>query len=201
MKRRISSLWARSEGVAAIEFAFLFPLILIVFFVSIELVNAFDQKRKVNQLGRTLADLFAQGDLQNPMSLSLAQDIMSAAGPILAPFPSSLATIQASAVGIYQGNSQISGYVCSVYPLGGKRNVGYASDLVVPKNFQRPGARYVMTEISMPYKPTLQLLGSKLVQGFNLNFVFSETVTWPVRSGTSYSGDPEVVLPGGLSCP
>jgi hypothetical protein len=32
------------------------------------------------------------------------------------------------------------------------------------------------------------------------NNVFTHTITWPIRKGTTYKGKPEVVLPNGKPC-
>ncbi|MCJ2085265.1 pilus assembly protein [Methylobacterium sp. E-005] len=189
------------EGVAALEFALILPILLMFLAATAEFVSAVDQKRKVAQLGRTLADLTAQGDTQNPVSSTLMSDIVASSGPILAPFPSTAATIQISAVGVYQANNPSTAYVCSVYPTTGKRSVGSATDIAVPKNFQRIGARFVLVEVTMPFKPILGAMTPKIVRGLNLNFTWAEKVTWPVRSGSTYLGDSEIVLPNGRQCP
>lgn len=188
-------------GAAALEFALIVPLLLMFLVATAEFVSAVDQKRKVVQLGRTLADLTAQGDTQNPISAALLSDIVASSGPILAPFSTTAATIQISAVGVYQANNVYGAYVCSVYPTTGKRSVGSASDIAIPKNFQRIGARFVLAEVKMPFAPILGSVTPKIVQGLNLNFTWSEAVVWPVRSGSTYSGDAEIVLPNGARCP
>ena len=192
--------WAR-EGIAAVEFALLLPILLTLVLATAEVVNAVDQRRKVVQLGRTLADLTAQGDSQSPIAQALMSDILASAGPVLAPFQASAATIQISAIGIYQANGHDAAYVCSTYPTSGKRAVGTAAGILVPTNFQRVGARFVLAEVTMPYKSILGAVVPKVVKGLNLSLTWSEAVSWPVRSGTSFSADPEVVMPGGAACP
>lgn len=189
------------QGVAAIEFALLMPILLMLVMATAEIVNAVDQKRKIVQLSRTLADLTAQGDSQNPVSTTLMSDILSSATPILAPFRATDATIQIAAIGVYQANNPSTAYVCSVYPKTGTRAVGFATDIAIPKNFQRLGARFVLAEVRMPYRAILGTSAPKFVPGLSLSFTWSEAVTWPVRSGTTYSADPEIVLPSGSNCP
>lgn len=192
------------EGVAIVEFALFVPVLLGLVLATAELVNAVDHKRKVVQLSRALADLTAQGDVQNPISASLMSDIVAAAQPVLAPFSAATATIQISAVGVYLTNGKVASYICSTYPAtGGTRSVGLATDVVVPTNFQRAGARFVLSEVRMPYRPILGSVVPRVVKGLNLSLTWSETVTWPVRTGVAYTSatDPEVVLPKGAACP
>ncbi len=189
------------NGVAALEFALIVPVLLMFLAATAEFVSAVDQKRRVVQLGRTLADLTAQGDVQNPVSATTMADIVASSGPILAPFSIVTATIQISAVGVYQANNVYGAYVCSVYPTAGTRSVGSAPDIAIPKNFQRVGARFVLAEVKMPFAPVLGGVTQKIVKGLNLNYTWSEAVVWPVRSGSTYSGDAEIVLPNGTKCP
>ncbi|MFC3693262.1 TadE/TadG family type IV pilus assembly protein [Chenggangzhangella methanolivorans] len=208
MLRRASARSRRSfaredGGVAAIEFALFAPLLIALFLGCVEFVNAIDHRRKVNQVARTIADLTAQGDVQNPMSASLLRDIFASAVPIMAPYASALEEVRVLAVGVYAGKLGLP-YVCSSWTTGSKpRSVGFAADIDVPDNFKRFGARYVVAEIRTPYRPVLGSLTSKFVKGLNLDFTWSEVASWPVRGGGAYTilTDAEVVLPNGKPCP
>lgn len=191
------------SGLAAIEVALFAPLLIAMFFGAAEFVNALDHRRKVNQAARTIADLTAQGDVQNPMSASLMQDIFASAKPIMAPYVTALQDMKVSAIGIYVGKLT-QPYVCSSWSTSsGARAVGFTSQISVPDNFERVGARYVVAEITTPYKPLFGQLTSKFIKGLNLNVTWTEVVSWPVRGGVSTSAatDSEVVLPGGKACP
>lgn len=191
------------RGVAAIEFALFAPFLIALFVGCVEFVNAIDHRRKVNQVARTIADLTAQGDVQNPMDASLLKDIFASAVPIMAPYGSDLAEVRVSAVGIYEGKLELP-FVCSSWTTGaGPRPVGFAADIAVPDNFQRIGARFVVAEIKTPYKPLLGSLASKFIKSLNLSFTWSEVASWPVRGGTAYTAltDSEIVLPKGKPCP
>lgn len=191
------------HGIAAVEFTLFLPILLALLYGGAELVNAIDHQRKVNQAARTLADLTSQGDSQNPMSTKLMQDVLASAKPVLAPYSTTGATMQISAIGVYSGKTT-KAYVCSTWPtMSVTRLVGTASDLTVPTNYQRAGARYVIAEVKMPYVPILGAVAPNFIKGLVLNFNWSETVAWPVRGGSpsSSSTDAEVVLPSGKACP
>lgn len=206
LRRRAAALAAFAgdrSGIAAAEFALFLPILLCLLYGGAELVNAIDHQRKVNQAARTLADLTSRGDIQNPISTTLMQDVLASAKPVLAPYSSTGATMQVSAIGVY-ANKTTKAYVCSTWPTSSKtRTVGNASDLTVPANYQRAGARYVIAEVKMPYVPILGPVAPAFVKGLSLNFNWSEIVAWPVRGGAAYSAssDAEVVLPTGKSCP
>ena len=63
----ISGVWARAmrfcsdrRGVAAIEFAFIVPVLLIMYFVTMEASQAIETSKKVSRIGSMVADLITQ---------------------------------------------------------------------------------------------------------------------------------------------
>ncbi|WP_245239772.1 TadE/TadG family type IV pilus assembly protein [Methylobacterium variabile] len=56
------------RGTAAIEFAMLLPVLLMMLAGMLELSRATDMWRKITLLARTVADLASQGDAQNPLT-------------------------------------------------------------------------------------------------------------------------------------
>ncbi len=77
----------------------------------------------------------------------------------------------------------------------------------VPDVFKSAGARYVVVELSMAYRP---VFAASFARRFNLG-TLTETVIWPVRNGKVYNvgvtNNPEIVLPtvvdmrNGGACP
>lgn len=189
--------FARHEsGVATLEFAIIVPVLLSLLYGVAEYVNLSDNRNKVTQLARTLADLTSQNQ-QAKIPVKTMELIMGSANPILAPFQAGNATIQISAVGIYKGNKA---YVCSTWPTTSvKRKVGKDATLVIPTNFQREGARYVVAEVTMPYQPLFSTVLGRLMKSVNYTYEWSETVEWPVRGGSTMAvgRDAEVVIPDG----
>lgn len=187
------------SGVATIEFVILFPILLMLIYGVAEYVNVTDHRNKVSKLARTLADLTSQNSTQQ-ITPATMNDNLRAARPVLAPFDASLATIQISAIGVNANNAT---FVCSTWPTsGGSRTVGKAAGLDVPTNFQRSGARYILSEVKMSYQPLFATILGRLMKTVNFNFNWSETVAWPVRGGQSLGTglDSEVILPDGKEC-
>lgn len=196
--------FARHEsGVATLEFAIIVPVLLTLLYGVAEYVNAADNRNKVANLARTLADLTSQNQ-EAKIPVKMMELIIGSANPILAPFPATKASIQISAIGIYKGNKA---YVCSTWPATStKRKVGKDATLVIPTNFQREGARYVLAEVTMPYQPLFSTVLGRLMKTVNYTFQWSEKVEWPVRGGSSWAlgRDAEVVIPSGSTwteCP
>lgn len=71
------------KGVAAIEFALIAPILLVLLIGTAETVTALNHKRKVAQVTSTVADLVAQ---VSSVSESDLNDIMDASGYILTPY-------------------------------------------------------------------------------------------------------------------
>lgn len=196
-KRRFAD---SESGIATLEFALLVPVLLLLVYGVAEYVNAADHRNKVSALARTLADLTSQNSTQQ-ITLATMTDNLRAAAPVLAPFDATLATIQISAIGVNAGNAT---FVCSTWPTtGGLRTKGKTTTVDVPTNFQRPGARFVLAEVQMDYKPLFATIISRLMEKAEaFNFRWSESVAWPVRGGGSQGTglDAEVVMPNGSPC-
>jgi len=86
MSLRLRGLWADRSGLAAVEFAMVFPMMVAMFFGVVECSSAISVDRKATQVARTLSDLTSQ-------SISVADaDLMSfgqAAKAIMTPYPPS----------------------------------------------------------------------------------------------------------------
>ncbi|SFG44929.1 TadE/TadG family type IV pilus assembly protein [Methylobacterium gossipiicola] len=197
--RRAQRRWnGDAAGVAAIEFSLILPIVLVLLVGCIEIVNAIENWRRVLIVVRTAADLASQGDAQNPVADSVMNDILSATTLAIAPYDIAKMTITISALGVGVNTaSLLNPYVCSSWSFGAQpRGVGPASDLTVPPNYQRIGARYVLAEVSMPYTLVLGTVFSKIVKDFELPVTWRESLAWPVRGGVAYSAlsDSEVVF-------
>jgi len=76
-----------STGMAAIEMAFVFPMMLIVYFGLVDITNLLSANRRVTIASSTIADLVTQA----PGTLNKADltGFYNAVSPIMDPFPSS----------------------------------------------------------------------------------------------------------------
>jgi Flp pilus assembly protein TadG len=76
------------RGMAAVEFAILLPLMVLIYFGSIELTQGFSADRKATLLARDLADLASQGSTLNSSSgdSSDVNMIFAAAAGVMYPF-------------------------------------------------------------------------------------------------------------------
>lgn len=84
MSLRVRGLWNDRSGLAAVEFAMIFPIMVVLYFGVVEFSSAIAVDRKATQVARTLSDLTSQ-------SVSVADaDLISfgqAAKAIMTPYP------------------------------------------------------------------------------------------------------------------
>jgi Flp pilus assembly protein TadG len=174
------------SGIGAVEFALIAPVLIVVFMGAIELPRAYVTARKLDRAARTMSDLVSR------TSLASLDDVYAAGAAVVDPLDATMVGMRLSAVGVYTGGAA---RICSV----GAKNVAAeavnAALGVAPPIFATPGSRYVKAEVRYTYVPVFNLF--TLLKGMT----FVRTATWPVRRGTTYYGDPEVLMPGGAKCP
>ncbi|GJD59591.1 TadE/TadG family type IV pilus assembly protein [Methylobacterium dankookense] len=190
---------AARGGIAAVEFAMVLPILLTIFVGLSEYAHAIDSWRKLTLLARTVSDMTAQGDTQNPISPALVTDILASSALVMRPLDPSTVKIVVSAMGVNLTGATLIPKVCSSVANANavKRTVGIPTDLTVPAGFQGLGMRYVLTEVSMDYRP---MIGSALVKLFGNTtgtVTLKASFPWPTRGGAKVAPNTynEVILP------
>src|ERR1700738_1692725 len=176
-----------SRGVAAVEFVMLVPLMLMVFFGTIQISTVVAVDRKVTLTARTLSDLISQvpgitdTDISNAFAASLA---------ILSPYPTT------------QLQSKISQVYIDPTTLVAKVKWSKASNatartcnevVTVPTALQVAGTYLIMSEVTYNYQP---IVGYDI----KLNFV---SPTYPL-SASMFTRPRQSVLvayPTAPACP
>ena len=87
----------QSEGIAAVEFALIAPIMATLFIGAVEMSQAITVNRRVTQIGSTTGDLVARAD-SNIADSSIA-DIMDVGSYLLAPFDATSLKVTISVVG------------------------------------------------------------------------------------------------------
>lgn len=202
--QRWRSLGTDRRGVAMIEFALVIPILLVLLLVGAELINAIENRRKVVQLARTLADLTSLGDTTNPMNAATLSNIFDSSAVVLAPFSAKGVQMKVSAVGIPLIGVPTTAFVCSSAARNATaRGRGLTGEITVPTQYQFLGARWIQAEVTMSYQPILGATPLALVPGLKTAFRWTESVSWAVRGGAVVAPNTqlEIVLPGGSACP
>jgi Flp pilus assembly protein TadG len=105
LQRRGRGFVADRQGVSVVEFALLLPLMLTMFFGSIEITDAISADRQVTLVASTVADITSQF---SAVAASDVTNIMAAASAVLSPFPVAHAKVTLTSVVIdANGNANV----------------------------------------------------------------------------------------------
>src|SRR4051794_30399372 len=95
--RPLADLAKDARGIAAVEFALIFPVMLTLYFGSVEVSMGLSADRKVVLLTRTLADLVSQND---SIGINQITTIMNAGKVVLSPLKTSDAKVRITSIAI-----------------------------------------------------------------------------------------------------
>ncbi|SDA14657.1 Flp pilus assembly protein TadG [Methylobacterium sp. UNC378MF] len=186
------------RGVAAVEFALVLPLLIVLYFGTTELTRIVDTSRKLTLFARTLGDLSGRMDNALTTQDGMAK-IAGAATAILRPLDASGLQIVVNAMGVESVNGTLNGFVCSSWPQNAtgrpaKQASGTNGLPATPAAYQFDGARYILAEVTMTYTP---IIGSALYRWIfgGQGLTFKRQVPWSERTPN------EIVMPGGAACP
>lgn len=186
------------DGVAVLEFALIAPILLLLYFGTVELATAMRQARKIDLLSRTLGDTFSQRNAPTALEVS---DIFKMAPMVMLPFDSTTIKMTVSAVGVV-GDVQMGPLqICSsaAAPRSPIRMPGSLAPVDAADSLQVKGTRLLLVEVSATYKP---VTGSAFLPNGSAGFTMSRKTLWPIRYGRRFaSQSPEIVIANGASCP
>ena len=158
-----------SSGVAATEFAVIVPLMLAMFFGTVEFSSGVAVDRKITLVARALSDLTSQS-LSTTSDTEL-QNIFAASSAILSPY--SVTPIQPTISEIYVDASKIAKIqwsksatlsLVSGAPTAVLKNSSHSKGDVVtiPPGLQVPGTWLIFSEIDYKYVPAVGYMMNKL---------------------------------------
>ncbi|WP_420839461.1 TadE/TadG family type IV pilus assembly protein [Bradyrhizobium oropedii] len=173
--RSVAALAHDRRGLAAVEFAFILPLMLVMFFGVVEFSSGVAVDRKVTLMARAASDLTSQAtqvidsDLQNFFSASVG--IMTPYDPSPTKVTlseiyvdnSNIAHIQWSKAGVISSGATQATLTAST------RNQGDIVTSVVPSALLVAGSYLIFSEVSYKYVPTVGYVMAKA--GINLSDV------------------------------
>jgi Flp pilus assembly protein TadG len=183
------------EGSALVEFALCVPVLVAIYFGLIAVTVGLNTDRKVELVGRTIADLASQAAT---MSCADVQSTVGAATAVLAPYDPTGTNVALALVSVSSG---LQGTVAwsqarSITSGSGQQAAGTlpsgwtAGSTVspIPGGFATASTSYLMTKVEKAYTP---VVGSSVTGTLHL----AHNLLWPVRTGT------QVLWQGTTSCP
>jgi Flp pilus assembly protein TadG len=159
MRRSAAALLADCRGVAATEFAVIAPIMLVMFFGTVEFSSGVAVSRKVTLVARTLSDLTSQ-------SISVADsdltNFFTASNAILTPYAPTPTTSKISELYVdiapphnarVQWSRSATMDSLGVVTLG----TGYTAGnvITIPGGLAVPGSYLIYSEVSYIYTPTI----------------------------------------------
>ncbi|MGH7070947.1 MAG: TadE/TadG family type IV pilus assembly protein [Acetobacteraceae bacterium] len=140
------------KGLAAVEFAMALPILLLLYFGIVEFAQAINVDRLVGLTAETVTNLVTQ---YTSISQSTQMpDILDASTQVLAPYPSSAASVVVSLIAVdSNGNATVA---WSQAKNGTPLTAGQAFTL--PAALDIPSTSVVFGEVSYPFNPTFDYL-------------------------------------------
>ena len=162
--KTISMMWLRvrssavslvedCRGMAAIEFAFIVPMMLVLFFGTVEFSSGIAVDRKVTLLARTLSDLTSQS---LSVSNSDLTNFFNASYAILAPYSSTPALETISE--LYVDPNTLA---ARVQWSQGSSPRGISSTVAIPTSLAVGGTYLIYSEVSYLYTPAVGYVMAK----------------------------------------
>jgi Flp pilus assembly protein TadG len=144
-------LFGHTGGVAAIEFALVVPLVIIVYAGGYEIVQAATVNRKLTDTTVQLANVTTQ--YTSVAATPDLNNIFAASSQIMAPYPTSSLTIVVSEVWT---DTSSHGFVkwSQGYPTG-TACLAKDSPVTLPAGFASPSSFYVLVQTTYSYAPTI----------------------------------------------
>ena len=135
-----------AKGVAAIEFAFLAPLMLLLYVGTIEISSAVSANRKLSRASSTLGDLLTQVECVSDNTLT---DMINIIDDIMYPYDN---TVSTSIAGILVKGSKAEVQWARAF---GTSPVANGSAYTVPAKIKTDGNFLVAVKMTMAYTPTI----------------------------------------------
>jgi Flp pilus assembly protein TadG len=148
LQSHIARLKRDTSGMAAIEFVFILPVMLVMFFGTIEISNGVAADRKVTITARTLSDLVSQNTTVTNLQVS---NFFKMGSAIMTPYSGTPMTLRVSAVNI-NGTGVATIAWSDGQGIAG-RTVG--STVTVPAGLIVNNTQLIWSEIAYTYTPAV----------------------------------------------
>ncbi|TPM39171.1 TadE/TadG family type IV pilus assembly protein [Mesorhizobium sp. B2-3-4] len=146
--------WSNRRGVAAVEFALIAPILLVMYFMTMEASQAIETSKKVSRVGSMVADLVTQ----QPTVVKADLDAIMKIGTLtLQPYNRSTPTIIVTAIQVTTDATPLIKVVWSRKLTNGVSSVGAAAGTTttVPSTLAVAGTFLVRVESNLSYSPII----------------------------------------------
>ena len=168
---KILSLRDRQDGIAAVEFAMVLPIMVTMYLGCCEVSLGFSASKKVDSVARALSDLTSQAAAQ--ITQTQMNDIIAAASGVMQPFDGAATNLAiTSFIMPTPAAGPVKAYTDWSYVRGGTAVACGDKSLLVPTGFLSPGKSIIKADVSYTYYPLLsgpfRTIGDGSVTSLNL---------------------------------
>jgi Flp pilus assembly protein TadG len=198
LRDQVRRLSVDARGIAAVEFAMLLPLMLMIFFGTIQISTAVAVDRKVSLTARTLSDLISQSPA--PPLAAQTTDFNNAFGitaAILSPYANT--PLHATISQVYVDPTTLNANVVWSVATSNATPRPYKYPVSLPAALQVPGSYLIMSEVTYSYQP---IVGYNINLGFaSASYPLSDSMFTRPRNGICVTYSTWTTCPTGVSLP
>lgn len=154
---------AEVRGVAAVEFAFIAPIMLLLFVGTIELSAGVSVNRKLSRLSSTISDLVTQSQ---QLTCNDIEKIMDVSAKVMYPYDENQVTIIVTGIDIDAGGDAEVEWSQS-RPSGNAFTPG--SSYTVPSTIRTPNSFLVAARITTSYSPSFGWASYNATEGISFD--------------------------------
>lgn len=151
-----------ARGLSAVEFAFILPVMIIMYVGAVEFSHALTVDRRVTSVASSAADLTAQAE---QVTAAEVQDIFTAATSIMMPYTADPISIVISSVVADEDNATTVDWSCGHNAAA--RTEGEA--ITLPAGLTQPFSSVILAEVTYAYEPPL---GKYMTGGITMSETF-----------------------------
>jgi Flp pilus assembly protein TadG len=145
--RSLRDLAADRRGVAAVEFALLVPVVIVVYLAGFEVMEAATVSRKLTDTTVQIANVTSQ---YTSMSSTDVANVLGASSQIMTPYPTTSLSIVLTEVTVdSSGVGQLD------WSEGYQGGTPLTSPVTMPSGFQTKGASYILVQTTYAYQPVI----------------------------------------------
>lgn len=167
------------QGVGAIEFAILFPVLLMLYLGAFELTIGLNVSKRTSRSAGSIADIVSQ---QSSVTKSVLATMPSVAGAIFAPYVTTGLTLKITGVAV---DASGKATVAWSWAQDGTRPYPSGTAVTVPSNMNQASTFLVRSELAIPYQ--LLTFGASFLPSGSNQITISRQYYYRQRVGTSIS--------------
>lgn len=153
LARAVERFRRSTEGVGAVEFALIVPILLIIYLMSFEITVAISVNRKVTRSASDIADIVTQ---KSPIDKSFLATMPYVANAVIAPYSSSGLTVKISGISV---DALSVARIAWSWQSGGTRPYTVGAPVSIPVDLAIPNSFLVHSELTLPYSLLFYLPG------------------------------------------